>query len=697
MNNSRYNEPKWLYKFSIAKQYYQEFGNLRIPDKITYKNEKMGSWIYWQRKNYKDVKLSNERIEKLNSIGMIWDKAVDYNELWEENFAVALKFKKEFNTLLIPTNFEYMNINIGKWISYQRQRYKKNKMPEYQIKKLEDIGMIWDASNNNISTSFPEQALFYYIQLIFKDAINRFNEYGFELDIYIPSIRTGIEYDGFLWHKNNSRDELKNKKCKNNNIKLIRIRENGLPLIEENEHLKIFYINRGYSDLENVIHEVLNHLNCFQKVKVDLIKDKNKIIKEYINIYNKHWEDMFNLAEKYYVKTGTLVGIKDNVVNGWITHQRSRYNGKRNPLTDEQIKKLESIGMVWDVYKNRWENNFKIAQKYYEENGNLNVSNSTIYKGINLGQWITAQRSVYKSGKLSSKRINKLDSIEMIWDASINYDELWENNFELAKDYYKEYGNLLIPIRDEYKGKMLGKWINSQRSKYNQLEDYKIEKLESIGMVWNVFNMQWEEMYIELKKYYNEYGNILVPYEYEVNGKLLGRWLNRQAINKKDLSKEQILKLNNLGMNWKRNITKWDKMYELAKEYYKENGNLNVDTHSSYKGENLGYWINHQRNSYRLKNTDKANTEFSEERIKKLNSIGMIWNVAEAKWEYNYSILKEYYEKNGNIDISSSLTIDGVKIGKWLENQKSSYHGYKGRRKLKDIEIKKLNDLNIKW
>ena len=46
---------------------------------------------------------------------------------------------------------------------------------------------------------------------------------------------------------------------------------------------------------------------------------------------------MFNLAEKYYVKTGTLVGIKDNVVNGWITHQRSRYNGKRNPLTDEQI------------------------------------------------------------------------------------------------------------------------------------------------------------------------------------------------------------------------------------------------------------------------------------------------------------------------------------------------------------------------
>lgn len=68
MNNSRYNEPKWLYKFSIAKQYYQEFGNLRIPDKITYKNEKMGSWIYWQRKNYKDGKLSNERIEKLNSI-----------------------------------------------------------------------------------------------------------------------------------------------------------------------------------------------------------------------------------------------------------------------------------------------------------------------------------------------------------------------------------------------------------------------------------------------------------------------------------------------------------------------------------------------------------------------------------------------------------------------------------------------------
>lgn len=58
-------------------------------------------------------------------------------------------------------------------------------------------------------TSFPEQALFYYIYKVFPDAENRNTSAleGKELDIYIPSIRTGIEFDGKKWHAETTRDE----------------------------------------------------------------------------------------------------------------------------------------------------------------------------------------------------------------------------------------------------------------------------------------------------------------------------------------------------------------------------------------------------------------------------------------------------------------------------------------------------------
>ena len=50
-----------------------------------------------------------------------------------------------------------------------------------------------------------------------------------ELDIYIPSLSIGIEYDGIIWHKgktNQTREMKKYQTCKENSITLIRIREN---------------------------------------------------------------------------------------------------------------------------------------------------------------------------------------------------------------------------------------------------------------------------------------------------------------------------------------------------------------------------------------------------------------------------------------------------------------------------------------
>ena len=80
-------------------------------------------------------------------------------------------------------------------------------------------------------TSFPEQAIYYYVKKQHSDAelhYKRIFDNGMELDIYIPSKRIGIEYDGEAWHSSSAskkRAQIKYQLCRQNKIKLIRIKE----------------------------------------------------------------------------------------------------------------------------------------------------------------------------------------------------------------------------------------------------------------------------------------------------------------------------------------------------------------------------------------------------------------------------------------------------------------------------------------
>ena len=90
----------------------------------------------------------------------------------------------------------------------------------------------------------------------------------------------------------------------------------------------------------------------------------------------------------------------------------------QRPISDYQIKKLESIGMQWRVQGAEWEENFEAAKRYFEEHGDLNVPRGFRLNddGINLNSWLIIQRKKFRAGKLSKEQIKKLDSIGMDWD-----------------------------------------------------------------------------------------------------------------------------------------------------------------------------------------------------------------------------------------------------------------------------------------
>lgn len=140
---------------------------------------------------------------------------------------------------------------------------------------------------NALQTSFPEQAIYYYVKIAYADAINGytdiFKNHGMELDIYIPSLNIGIEYDGSAFHKTKVQQQREMKKyriCQDNGILLIRIRENTVDnvdnicdkaillignLTESIERLKLFLPN--INDVDVARDEMHIRSNYHSKLK----------------------------------------------------------------------------------------------------------------------------------------------------------------------------------------------------------------------------------------------------------------------------------------------------------------------------------------------------------------------------------------------------------------------------------------------
>ena len=277
----------------------------------------------------------------------------------------------------------------------------------------------------------------------------------------------------------------------------------------------------------------------------------------------------------------------------------------------------------------------------------------------------------------------------------------WMDWYHELEKYYSEHSDIDVPYY--YKtsdGLMLGKWLEQQKvnylkKKYDKLTKEQIDLLNKLGMMWE----SWDRYYSALEKYYEENGDINVPYYYKTKNDLsLGRWLcNQKRLYReksKKITKTKIEKLEKLKINWNSINDLWLKNYEALKIYYEEHGNIDVPKkYETEEGIKLGLWLCRQRLAYK----GKGRSKITEEQIQLLNNLGMIWNRYTNSWLKYYTALKKYYQEHGNIDIIKNYeTEDGIKLGKWLNNQRQAYKG-KGTNKITKNKIQLLNDLGMKW
>ena len=433
------------------------------------------------------------------------------------------------------------------------------------------------------------------------------------------------------------------------------------------------------------------------------------------------WEVLCQAAADAAAKEGTLELPRSYTIHSgvpvgkWLELQRQVQAGQRpGRLTAEQAAKLEKLGIRWNHrLEAAWEKGFASAQKYRTEHGDLLVP--VRYRDKNdfaLGEWIVYNRQRYLGGNLTQNRIERLEAIGMVWSTS---NDLWEQNYAAATQYYLEHGDLEVPIKYETpSGFGLGVWLGAQRAahKAGELPQEQVERLDALGMDWtNRNDRKWMSLY-DVAAYYHEHGNLNVPSEYVTpDGVLLGKWVARQryAYLNPDRSSARVTPerkalLDKLGMVWEK-YDPWQERYDLALAYKTEHGDLEIP--SVYKTEDgvwLGSWVSRQRQAL-----NSGSSALSSERRKLLRTLfkgerrpsdpaADHGTVREANWERNFRSAARYARKYKHLLVPASyVDSDGVRLGVWISNLRAARKNRPDSYQVTPAHIKKLNSIGMVW
>ena len=357
---------------------------------------------------------------------------------WDIMFEQAKKYYDENGDLDVPKRYYTPEgYSLGLWVQTQRRVYKGDvagNLTQVQIDKLNSIGMRWDSASDVAWGKFFASAQAY------------FDKHG--------DLNPQAQYvDG-----------------------------SGVALGSWLARLRV-YRNSGIKN-RYMTEECIAALD-----KIGMIWN----VPDYI------WEENYAAAVRYHREHGILnvpakyvddEGIK---LGQWIQGLRSNRNGTAKtvkPLTDEQIARLDKIGMIWgSKYDIQWNEAFAALCDYHKRFGSFDIPAS--YKtstGIALGKWIRRQRDFFEQEKLSDERIEKLRGIGF----KLEKPDTWEEKYQLAKAYYDEHGNLRMPGDTVINGVWLWKWLNEQKNiglgkrRNKQLSNIQIEKLSAIGMIFEI-------------------------------------------------------------------------------------------------------------------------------------------------------------------------------------------------------------------
>ena len=463
------NEDQWEINFLALKEYSKFNLLVGISKKEKFMGVHIGSLIIKYRSQNRIGQLSTERKNLLESLpGWSWDPI---SEGWNTLYCATKEYAEKFDLSRIRVNEEFNGCNIFSWIRTQRSLYKRKKLTDAVIDKINLIkGWSWSpldetweiifndfcAHLNNLSVSTENKK-----NKLLRWAQTQRNNY--KLGILTSEKQQMLEsLPGWSWNPLEDQWEESFVSVRESLSKGIPIKDNELRAwigVQRNRYKKGIIDPKRLAKLNSIKGWVWSE-------DADQWKKTYEALKEYISANNI---SKVRPGEKF----------KGLNLNTWIKQQRTEYKNKR--LENEQILALESLpNWTWKPLNDQWQNSFNLLEKWFSEYQIKNIPYDTIYQDFKLGQWVGGQRKAYKNNSLSKEKIEKLESLNF-WNWSAKTDA-WEDKYELLEKYCLEFGTSQIPIRDSYCGIKLGSWVRTQRGEYKEkkISEYRVSKLEQL-------------------------------------------------------------------------------------------------------------------------------------------------------------------------------------------------------------------------
>ena len=307
-------EERWFERYDELKAFKKENGHCRVPH--NHPNKPLYNWTIRQKTHYRFLMQNDnprraktkqkscfvrypERIKVLNDIGFEWELD-GWTDTWEQRFEELVEYYEENGNCLVP--YAYMGKQrssqpLGEWVNSQRKQYmllkegKESQITRERIRKLENIGFVWDAH---------EAALF--------ESYERLKAYKEENgNCNVPSQWKENTKLGHWVHTQRTQ---------------YRFLQEGKESYMTEERIELLEsIGFVWNQLEATWFELFDELKAY----------KNK-----------------------YGNCNVSRGWKENEKLGrWVNKQRQQYRllqeGKKSQMTEERIKLLDSIGFQWSL------------------------------------------------------------------------------------------------------------------------------------------------------------------------------------------------------------------------------------------------------------------------------------------------------------------------------------------------------------
>lgn len=138
-------ESIWMKRYNELVEFKTKFGHCS-PSAKKIEEKSIGTWVLLQRMDRKKNKLDDNKIKLLDNIGFVWNAEASKktstlkDDVWLLKYNLLVEYKKKNNTTIVPQHDK----TLGRWVNDQRVNFKRNKLTQFRIDKLNEINFVWD-------------------------------------------------------------------------------------------------------------------------------------------------------------------------------------------------------------------------------------------------------------------------------------------------------------------------------------------------------------------------------------------------------------------------------------------------------------------------------------------------------------------------------------------------------------------------